>query len=146
LVLANSAHSKSLRNPYGSTRISVSYHSRRSTSYWGKKMTGTLFDPDYRSGRHRHPDWTSSIIGAERIAYRSGSQKDKLLNAYRSAFPNGLTDDEAAVVAGLPLTSCYWKRCGELRQDGKIVPGKVRESTHNREMRIECFYKPEEES
>ena len=67
-------------------------------------MSDTLFDPDYRSGRHRYPDWSTSIIGAERIAYRSGSQKEKLLSAYKAAYPAGLTDDEAAVAAGLPQT------------------------------------------
>jgi hypothetical protein len=103
-------------------------------------MSETLFDPDYREGRHRHPDWTSSIVGAERVAYRSGSQKEKLLNAYRNAYPRGLTDDEAAADAGLPMTSCYWKRCGELRQDGAITVGEARTSRQNGELRIECFY------
>jgi len=104
-------------------------------------MSDALFEPDYRSGRHRYPDWSTSIIGAERIAYRSGSQKDKLLKAYKDAHPAGLTDDEAAVAAGLPLTSCYWKRCGELREDGSIEVGEPRKSRHNGELRIECFYK-----
>lgn len=104
-------------------------------------MSDTLFDPDYRSGRHRYPDWSTSIIGAERVAYRSGSQKEKLLSAYKDAYPLGLTDDEAAVAAGLPLTSCYWKRCGELREDGVIKVGEPRKSRHNGELRIECFYK-----
>ena len=104
-------------------------------------MNDTLFDPDYRSGRHRYPDWSTSIIGAERVAYRSGSQKEKLLSAYKAAYPSGLTDDEAAVAAGLPLTSCYWKRCGELREDGAIEVGQPRKSRHNGELRIECFYK-----
>ena len=76
-----------------------------------------MFDPDFRNGRTRNPDWTSSIMGAQSVAYRAGSQKARLLDAYQQAYPLGLTDDEAAVAAGLPLTSCYWKRCGELRQD-----------------------------
>jgi hypothetical protein len=101
----------------------------------------TMFEPDYRSGRHRYPDWTTSIIGAERVAYRAGSQKEKQLNAYQEAYPAGLTDDEAAVAAGLPLTSCYWKRCGELREDGAIDVGAPRQSRNNGELRIECFYR-----
>lgn len=105
----------------------------------------TMFQPDYRSGRHRYPDWTTSVIGAERVSYRSGSQKQKLLKAYRDAYPSGLTDDEAAIAAGLPLTSCYWKRCGELRQDGAITVGQPRNSKHNSELRLECFYNPEEQ-
>ena len=104
-------------------------------------MNDTLFDPDYRSGRHRYPDWSTSIAGAKSVSYRSGSQKEKLLSAYKNAHPSGLTDDEAAVAAGLPLTSCYWKRCGELREDGAIEVGQVRKSRHNGEFRIECFYK-----
>jgi hypothetical protein len=36
----------------------------------------------------------------------------KLLEAYRAS-PNGLTDEEAATVAGLPIGA--WKRCSELR-------------------------------
>ena len=101
----------------------------------------TLFDP--RPGRHRHDDWVTSIVGANSVAYRSGSQKAKLLAAYEAAYPNGLTDDEACVTAGLPLTSCYWKRCGELRQDAAIVVGPARQSRQSGEQRIECFYNTE---
>ena len=101
----------------------------------------TLFDP--RPGRHRHDDWVTSIAGANSVAYRSGSQKAKLLAAYEAAYPNGLTDDEACVTAGLPLTSCYWKRCGELRQDAAIVIGPTRQSRQSGEKRIECYYNTE---
>lgn len=107
-------------------------------------MTETLFDPDYSTGRHRYPDWSTSIAGAKSVAYRAGSQKAMLLAAYQNAYPNGLTDDEAAVAAGLPLTSCYWKRCGELRNDGKISVGTARVSRVGGEHRIECMYNPEE--
>lgn len=34
--------------------------------------------------------------------------------------PEGLTNYEAGVQAGLPPTSAYWMRCGELRADGCI--------------------------
>lgn len=103
----------------------------------------TMFDPDFRNGRTRNPDWTSSIMGAQSVAYRAGSQKARLLDAYQQAYPLGLTDDEAAVAAGLPLTSCYWKRCGELRQDNMILPGRERKSRHSGETRIECTYNTE---
>jgi hypothetical protein len=76
---------------------------------------------DQRKGRHRRNDYATSVVGAEAVAYRAGSQKARLLAAYRRAGGAGLSDDEAAIAAGLPLTSCYWKRCGELRQDGKIL-------------------------
>lgn len=102
---------------------------------------GTMFDPEYRNGRHRNPDWVTSIAGARSVQYRAGTQKAKLLDAYRDAYPAGLTDDEAAVRAGLPLTSCYWKRCGELRQDESIVHrGEQRLSKHTNETRIVCYY------
>ena len=81
----------------------------------------TMFDPDYRRGRHRSPDWTTSVAGAESVAYRAGSQKAKLLQVFRDSYPQSLTDEEAAVKAGISLSSEYSKRCGELRQDHAIV-------------------------
>ena len=108
--------------------------------------TATMFDPDYRNGRHRNPDWVTSVKGAESVAYRAGSQKALLLQAYKDAHPMGLTDDEACVAAGLPLTSCYWKRAGELRQDDAIVVGSVRASQHSGEQRIECYYNAERDT
>lgn len=103
----------------------------------------TMFDPEYRNGRHRTPDWTTSVAGAKSVAYRAGSQKALLLAAYKNAYPGGLTDDEACIAAGLPLTSCYWKRCGELREDSAIVIGPARKSRSSGEIRIECTYNTE---
>lgn len=86
----------------------------------------TLFDaagrinPDLRPGRHRRDDWDTSVAGAVAVAYRAGSQKALLLEAFRVAGPDGLTDEEAAEAAGVSMRSCFWKRCGELRQDGRI--------------------------
>jgi len=80
----------------------------------------TMFDPVYRTGRHRVDDWETSIEGANSVAYRAGSQKDLLLKAFKAAYPAGLTDEEAAIASGISLTSEYSKRCGELRQDGFI--------------------------
>jgi hypothetical protein len=86
----------------------------------------TLFDeagrvnPDLRTGRHRRNDWATSVDGARSVAYRAGSQKALLLEAFRAAWPDCLTDEEAAVSAGVSLGSEYSKRCGELRQDGQI--------------------------
>lgn len=98
---------------------------------------------DQRPGRARRDDWVTSIAGAQSVAYRAGSQKARLLAAYEAHYPKGMTDDEAAVAARIPLTSCYWKRCGELRQDGAIVVGTERISAHSGERRIECTYNPE---
>lgn len=82
---------------------------------------------DTHAGRVRNPDYSTSIEGAESVKYRAGSQKALLLDVYRNVQWGGIsgpqvgfTDEEAAYWAGL-LDSCYWKRCNELRQDGKIV-------------------------
>lgn len=76
---------------------------------------------DEHTGRHRLPDWKTSASAGRAVSYRSGTQKAALLEAFRSAWPSGLTDEEAAVSAGLSLSSEYSKRCGELRQDGYIA-------------------------
>ena len=95
---------------------------------------------DERKGRSRRNDHKTSKAGAQDVAYRAGSQKDKLLNAYRTAYPAGLTDEEAAIAAGLSLRSCFWKRCSELRQDRLIVrTGESREGSANVEMMV-CRY------
>lgn len=105
--------------------------------------TATLFDPEWRNGRHRNPDWVTSVKGAESVAYRAGSQKALLLAAYKANYPIPLTDDEACIAAGLPLTSCYWKRCGELREDSAIVVVDERISSVGGERRIACTYNTE---
>ena len=102
----------------------------------------SLFEPEFRKGRHRKNDRDTSIEGAESVAYRAGSQKDKLLKAYATAYPLPLTDEEAASLAGLPMTSCYWKRCGELRQDGKIIELSLTKKGSAGVERILCVYKP----
>lgn len=76
--------------------------------------------PEFRKGRHRRNDWSTSVAGANSVAYRAGSQKALLLEAFRNAYPNPLTDEEAAEIAGISLSSEFSKRCGELRQDGHI--------------------------
>lgn len=78
----------------------------------------SLFDP--RKGRHKTNDWATSVAAAEKIAYKSGTQKYHLLNAFKNAYPRDLTDEEAATIACISLTSEYSKRCGELREDGVI--------------------------
>ena len=61
-----------------------------------------------------------------------------LLRAYEAAAPCGLTDEEAAEHAGVPVRSCWWKRCGELRALGAIVDtGFTRVGTAGRQ-RIVC--------
>jgi len=73
-----------------------------------------------RKGRHRKNDRAGSIAGARAVGYRSGTQKALLFEAFVRSWPEGLTDEEAAMRAGVSLTSEYSKRCGELRQDGML--------------------------
>jgi len=69
-----------------------------------------------RLARSTDPD--TSHQGARDVEYRAGSQKARLLEAYRlSSTP--LTDEEAAGMAGLTGIG-YWKRCSDLRNEGKI--------------------------
>jgi len=81
---------------------------------------GNPIDYDPRPGRHRRNDRDGSVRGAGSVAYRASSQKYRLLVAFHMAGEHGLTDDEAALMVALDR-SCFWKRCGELRQDGMIV-------------------------
>ena len=67
---------------------------------------------DHAPGRTRTNDYATSIAGASSVRMRAGSQKAKLLAAFVSG---DHTDEQAAVVAGLSVRSCFWKRCGELR-------------------------------
>lgn len=61
-----------------------------------------------------------------------------LLHAYWGAGPAGLTDEQAADRAGVPVRSCWWKRCGELRALGVIVEtGETRAGGAGRQ-RIVC--------
>jgi hypothetical protein len=75
---------------------------------------------DISPGRVRSNDHASSIAGAHSVALRAGSQKARLVEAYEAAYPEGLTDEEAAKAAAVPDRSCYWKRCNELRDEGRI--------------------------
>jgi len=68
--------------------------------------------------RSRKFDAATSKAGARDIAFRAGTQKDKLLRAFADG--GEFTDEEAAIEAGLSLRSCFWKRCGELR-DAELI-------------------------
>ena len=75
--------------------------------------------------RARRSDHATSKAGAAAVAPRAGSQRARLLAVYASSnawrdLP-GWTDEEAAEWCGLS-GSCYWKRCGELRDGGWIEP------------------------
>ena len=68
-------------------------------------------------GQARHTDPDTSKAAASRI--RPGSAKAALLRAH-SAYPNGMTDEEAAKAAQLPLHSEYATRCSELERAGYL--------------------------
>lgn len=69
----------------------------------------------------RRSDPATSRQAAKSVAFRAGSQKYRLLQAYIGL--TGLTDEEAGAAAGLNRPgTCYWKRCSELRDAGFIEP------------------------
>lgn len=70
------------------------------------------------------------------MSYRANSQKARLLACFAEAGSQGMTDDEAAIAADL-VRSCFWKRCGELRQDGMVADcGRLRPGPLFGEMRM----------
>lgn len=88
----------------------------------------SLFD-DVPGARNTDP--ATSHAAAENVAFRSGSHRARLLDVYGDRDNwDGLTDEEAAIRAGLSPRSCWWKRCSELRALGMIAPtGETRESS-----------------
>ena len=79
-------------------------------------------DPNDAPGRTRAGDHSSSRKGAASVRMRAGSQKALLLLAHLRRYPGSLSDVDAAVNAGLyhDRQTCWWKRCGELREAGLI--------------------------
>ena len=61
---------------------------------------------------HRPDGYITERLGAQDVAKRAPTQRDRLLQAYQDQHM-GVTDDQAAHASGLEYT-CYWKRCGEL--------------------------------
>lgn len=76
-----------------------------------------LTDVEHPAARFADP--ITSHRAAASVAMRSGSQRHRLLVTYGSGVSQ--TADEARRRAGLPRTSCYWKRCSELREAGLIA-------------------------
>jgi hypothetical protein len=68
----------------------------------------------------RRSDPETSRQAAQDISIRVNSSRFKLLMAHYSD-RNGLTDEEAATYAGLPLTSEYATRCSEMERAGLIA-------------------------
>jgi hypothetical protein len=78
-------------------------------------MADPTVGPEHGSARDRDP--ITSKAAAARV--RPGSARHRLLVAHRDN-PTGLTDEEAADIAGLSLASEYATRCSELRNYGLI--------------------------
>ena len=89
-------------------------------------MQPTLFDDDRLEAEPTDPttiarrtDPETSHAGARAIAYRSGTQKAVLLELYREAGADGLTDEEAARLAGMERHAAT-KRIADLKNDGAL--------------------------
>jgi hypothetical protein len=76
--------------------------------------------PKFKDPKSRKSDPVTSRLAADGIKMRVNSTRHKLLMAHYSD-RNGLTDEEAAVHADLPLTSEYATRCSELERAGLIA-------------------------
>lgn len=89
--------------------------------------------------RRRNDGPATSAAGARDVSIRATSQKADLLRAYGAAGDGGLTDEQAGEQSGLAARRgcCYWKRCGELREDGLIVlTPTTREASTGSEQRV----------
>lgn len=84
----------------------------------GTDPQGDLLAPVVPAARKTDP--STSNDGIADVLPRAGSQQRKLLLAYASR-PLGLTNEEAAEIAGLLDTrSCWWKRSADLLAAGLI--------------------------
>jgi hypothetical protein len=63
--------------------------------------------------RASDPATSHDAAESARLNVRTGSQRRKLLDAFKDA-PNGLTHEQAAMAAGISLASEYSTRCSEL--------------------------------
>lgn len=82
----------------------------------------SLFDDSVieSSGKARRNDPDSSHIAARIVTAKATTARVRLLEAH-SEHPDGLTDEEACIHAGLSLQSEYASRCSELMRAGLLV-------------------------
>lgn len=98
----------------GRRKVAVRAHERSLPKH------ATVERAEPRPGRARRGDPATSKAGARSVAFRAGSQKARLLVAFASS-PVPICDADAARYADLLKPGiCYWKRCGELREDGLL--------------------------
>lgn len=105
------------------------------------KVTSALDFPTLPFGdvNVRAKDPKTSKMASQSVAFRSGTQKAKLLAVYFEAQEAGLTDEQAGHASGLASRPkcCYWKRCSELRHAGLItVTGEVRKSSVGEQQQV----------
>lgn len=82
-------------------------------------MSDTLFDLD-GPGQARWTDPRTSHDVAQLVRARAGTARIALLEAH-ARNPQGLTDEQAAMAAGLWLRSEYATRCSELVRLGVLA-------------------------
>jgi hypothetical protein len=87
---------------------------------------------------------TSHMAGANAQGRVTG-QKLLLLEAFRQWAVEGLTDEQAATLAGLVdrRACCWWKRCSDLRELKLIKPTGARRRSTVGEWRMVCKITPE---
>lgn len=71
---------------------------------------------------HRTGDHATSVAAAHEDPGSRSSQRVRMGQCFRNAGDTGLTDEEAAVQAGISMRACFWKRCSELRAMGYLTP------------------------
>ncbi len=72
--------------------------------------------------RPTDPPTSQQAARSRKNRLRWGSQRHVLLYQFQLAGASGLTDEQAGKEAGLyEKRSCFWKRCGELRELGWIA-------------------------
>lgn len=110
------------------------YDGRTSCERVAGKITDAVLAALPQAGtgtKARSTDPATAHEASRLVKARSGTARIRLLEAFRNGadVEYGLTDEEAALLAGISLTSEYATRCSELRAMGVIeFTGNVRRS------------------
>lgn len=100
---------------------------------------GPLFPDPARDGHGPVAGPETSTLAAHANGTRNGSQRHRIGDAYY-AHPDGLTDEEAATLAGIRPQSSPWKRCSELREWGFLYDTGTRRLTSSGEQAMVCAF------
>lgn len=79
-----------------------------------------VVDQPKADGTSRALDHHTSVAAGLRDLGRRGSQRERIAFAFLNAGGRGLTDEGAAIAAGIAPQSSPWKRCTELREWGYL--------------------------